>query len=138
MAEVDGSIQILVESLQDRIVGYPSWSGWDNGDFVPFMDSITQKPRYPLEMKPVPLDWNVTLQSRKSLLENDDNSEDSAMGERLQWYNWNSSDNDDDEGMFSTATAAFHFQGTCNVLSSHQHPQMEGECSEAHNNVTAG
>jgi predicted metal-binding protein len=123
LAEVDSSVQILVECLQDRIVGYPSMDGWQQETFVPFIDSTTQTPKYPLAMPPVPLDWNISL--RSSILEDD------ALGERVRWYG-----NSSAEIKISTETAAFHFQGACNP-DSESLDWIEG-CSDSHNNVTSG
>lgn len=60
MAAVDGSVQLLVESIQDRIVGYPTLEGWQDGNYVPFMDMISGRPKYPLSMAPAPLDWTIS------------------------------------------------------------------------------
>lgn len=120
VAEVESTLQILSECLQDRIVGYPSMDGWQDGNFVPFIDSITQAPKYPLAMPPVPLDWTIT-----TLLQ--DIANDTILGERARWFN---------KTKISTATAAFHFQGACNP-DPDSSDWVEG-CSDSHNNVTSG
>lgn len=108
MSDIEGSIQILVECLRDRIVGYPSMEGWENGDFVPFLDTITQSPKYPLKMPPVPLDWNITLQSTYE-------AERGNVSTKI-----------------STKSAAFHFQGSCDPNG------KASACFSDSNNITTG
>jgi hypothetical protein len=55
LVTVDETIQIIVETVRDRVVGYPSMDGWKEGKFVPFVDHYTKQPRYPLKQPPVPL-----------------------------------------------------------------------------------
>lgn len=38
IASVEATLQILVEAVRDRIVGYPTEEGWDRGKHVPFRD----------------------------------------------------------------------------------------------------
>ena len=96
MAEIEGSVQILVEALQDRIVGYPTMVGWEDGMYVPFMDGITQTPKYPLQMPPVPLESDITLDS---IYEE----------ERIKWFGDGVNVT---EQKISTTNAVFHFQGS--------------------------
>ena len=96
MADIEGSVQILVEALQDRIVGYPTMDGWENGLYVPFIDSITQTAKYPLQMQPVPFVWNITLDSVYE-------------EERIKWFGDYGVINVTEQKI-STKTAAFHFQ----------------------------
>ena len=60
LSEIESSVQLMVESVQDRIVGYPSMEGWEDGIYVPFIDSETETRIYPLAMKPVPMDWDIS------------------------------------------------------------------------------
>ena len=66
---IEDSLQILVESVRDRIAGYPTMEGWETGKYVPFetVDTMegpdgkrTKQRRYPLDQPPVPLDWQIT------------------------------------------------------------------------------
>jgi hypothetical protein len=64
---IEECVQILVESVRDRIVGYPTMEGWETGKYVPFeadtvgSDGQQRKQRmYPLKQPPVPLDWQVS------------------------------------------------------------------------------
>ena len=63
-AFVEESLQILVESVRDRIAGYPTMDGWETGKYVPFEagnNHQEEKQRmYPLNQPPVPLDWQIT------------------------------------------------------------------------------
>jgi len=63
---VEESVEILVQSVQDRIAGYPTIEGWESGKHVPFEAGLegtngnqTTKRVYPLNQPPVPLDWQI-------------------------------------------------------------------------------
>jgi hypothetical protein len=64
---VEESLEILVESVRDRIAGYPTVEGWETGKYVPFEADTegpdgkqTKQRMYPLNQPPVPLDWQIT------------------------------------------------------------------------------
>ena len=69
------SLQIIVESVRDRIAGDPTMNGWETGEYIPFEaaeagietesegddDKKKRKRRIcPLNQPPVPLDWQVS------------------------------------------------------------------------------
>jgi hypothetical protein len=118
IASVEETLQILVEAVRDRVVGYPTEEGWDEGKHVPFrdyyygIDNTRQEFRYPLSQPPVPLDWSIKREAASELMD----SRISSFGDVLQ----------------STKTAAYHFPGTCDVSAN------TNLCTEQHNNVTTG
>lgn len=62
---VEESLEILTESVRDRIAGYPTMPGWETGKFVPFEADTTdtggsKKRMYPLNQPPVPLDFQIS------------------------------------------------------------------------------
>eukprot|EP00537_Pseudo-nitzschia_pungens_P004689 CAMPEP_0172374480 /NCGR_PEP_ID=MMETSP1060-20121228/55972_1 /TAXON_ID=37318 /ORGANISM="Pseudo-nitzschia pungens, Strain cf. cingulata" /LENGTH=2064 /DNA_ID=CAMNT_0013101175 /DNA_START=277 /DNA_END=6471 /DNA_ORIENTATION=+ len=64
---VEECTQILVESVRDRIAGYPTMNGWETGKYVPFESNVerpdgerTKKRMYPLNEPPVPLDFQIS------------------------------------------------------------------------------
>ena len=58
---VEETLEILVESVRDRLVGYPTMEGWETGKYVPFESEGPYKRRvYPLDQPPVPLDWQIS------------------------------------------------------------------------------
>lgn len=62
---VEESVQILVETVRDRIAGYPTMEGWETGKYVPFEahtegNNQRKQRMYPLNQPPVPLDWQIT------------------------------------------------------------------------------
>lgn len=123
MTDVEETVQLLIEGVQDRIAGYPD-EGWEDDQFVPFNDMETGRKQYPLNMPPPPLDWQIEANSITS-----DNA-DEHLQERASWFT---------APFVSTAHASFHMQGICNpaetnVNSSVYYPG----CSAANNNVTTG
>jgi len=62
------ALEILVEYVRDRITGYPSMEGWEEGRYAPFESNVDvegpggeriKKRMYPLNQPPVPLDFHV-------------------------------------------------------------------------------
>jgi hypothetical protein len=120
IASVEGTLQILVEAVRDRIVGYPTEEGWDEGNHVPFrdyyfdIDSTRQEFKYPLSQPPIPLDWMIKREAESELIDS-----------RILLFK---------DMLLSTETAAYHFPGICD-LSANTNPLV---CTEQHNNVTTG
>jgi hypothetical protein len=133
---VRATVQILAEAVMDRIVGYPTMEGWQDGHHVPFEDyyyarggsgelgsssgnnNSTEGRRryiYPLEEPPAPLDWTVIP-----------DGED----ERVQSY----------AGLLSTRSASYHMPGSCEP--SPDDDDDDGgpaiTCTPQQNNVTTG
>ena len=125
MADIDGTIQILVETVQDRIVGYPDLEGWEEGNHVPFMDQITQQPKYPLNMPPAPLDWTITnhVLSKNNNITN----LEEHFPNRQEYLSADT---------VSTSFGSYHMQGSCNP-DPESYFFREG-CSDASNNLTTG
>ncbi|CAJ1956141.1 unnamed protein product [Cylindrotheca closterium] len=119
LSEVDSSVQLMVESVQDRIVGYPTLEGWDECKYVPFVDSETGNRKYPLAMPPVPMDWNI---SYTNMLTSSDGESGEAyeahdsqynrtrnqLGNRLPYYRVTS-----ERIELSVDVASYHFLGSC-------------------------
>ncbi|KAG7360307.1 hypothetical protein IV203_035406 [Nitzschia inconspicua] len=121
IASVEGTLQLLVEAVRDRIVGYPSEEGWEDARHVPFRDyyydidpSTRQEFAYPLAQPPVPLDWSVERERYSPFSDS-----------RLLAF---------PEMLFSTESAAYHFPGTCDPTSG----ENSLLCFEQNNNVTTG
>lgn len=160
LSEVDSSVQLLVESVQDRIVGYPTLEGWEDGIYVPFVDSETETRKYPLAMPPVPMDWNIsytTIATNGTVLEQETHSTAEArngnttntidhdnshhirtrtqFGQRLAYYaaTWDVLD-------ISMDTASYHFSGSCNPKADPTSPDWVHSCLEwpMPNNQTFG
>ncbi|KAG7350669.1 hypothetical protein IV203_010029 [Nitzschia inconspicua] len=121
IASVEGTLQLLVEAVRDRIVGYPSEEGWEDARHVPFRDyyydidpSTRQEFAYPLAQPPVPLDWSVERERNSPFSDS-----------RILAF---------PEMLFSTECAAYHFPGTCDPTSG----ENSLLCFEQNNNVTTG
>lgn len=137
---VDATVQILVEAVMDRIVGYPTFPNWDDGMYVPFEDYYyahnTTTPdeldnnnnndshaggrryRYPLQESPAPLDWDVIP--------------DGLDGPSSGTLEYTDGRIRDFKGLLSTRSGSYHMPGSCN-------PDLDGvKCSTQYNNVTTG
>lgn len=57
---LEGTVQLIVEATQERIVGYPN-DGYEDDLHVPFLDMDTGTNKYPLRSPLVPLDWNINV-----------------------------------------------------------------------------
>ena len=84
---IEESLQIMVESVRDRIVGYPTMDGWEQGNYVPFeveteieieggQKKKKRRRMYPLNQPPVPLDWQVTRDHHLDVDDSGDGSGD--------------------------------------------------------------
>lgn len=126
---VEATVQILVEAVKDRIVGYPTLGGWQDGMHVPFEDyyyarggeqgnySEGRRYRYPLREPPSPLDWTVVPEG----LAADDGSAEFADVRVRQFTS-----------LLSTRSASYHMPGSCD-------PSLNQlDCSPQRNNVTTG
>jgi hypothetical protein len=127
VADVEGTLQLLVEAVRDRIVGYPYMERWEDGRYVPFRDYYyaardtnvdgsgnRQEFKYPLSEPPARLDWNISKE-RKTVFSDP----------RISEF---------DDMLFSTAYASYHMPGICD-------PKANSEsfiCDEKYNNVTNG
>jgi hypothetical protein len=133
LMDLEGTLQILVEAVQDRIVGYPSEPGWETDAYVPFLDMDTdqnpgqpQRRAYPLKVPPPPLDWershNINPQNaREHLQERVD-----LVSEAYLFHS-------------STASASYFMQGTCNPdITDPTADAYYPNCTADNNNVTTG
>jgi hypothetical protein len=127
IASIESTLQLLVEAVRDRIVGYPSMPGWEDGMYVPFQDyyyldeirlknsSSRQQNRYPLSQPPAPFDWKI----RK---------------EKMSLYT-DSRINAFKDILYSTKSASYHMPGICDESSA---TAVALGCTEEQNNVTSG
>jgi HAMP domain-containing protein len=140
MTTVEGTVQILVEAIQDRIVGYPS-PGWENDEFVPFVDMdyngsngtaeedpnyLLGRRAYPLNVKPPPLEWEQHPNiNTENAFEN--------LQERVDWVS---------KEYFhhaSTASASYFMQGACDPIETDPESDVFfPNCTAEHNNVATG
>jgi hypothetical protein len=122
MNYIEGSVQLMAEGVQDRIVGYPE-PGWEEDQFVPFFDMETKQNKYPLKLPPPPIDWNITLNlNLKNAFEN--------VQERQQLIAQFSA---------STASGSWFMQGACNPLEMVASAQTYfPNCTDQNNNFTTG
>ena len=76
MKSLKGSVELLVEIVKDRVVGYPN-DGWEDDTHIPFVDRYTGRRMYPFKADLLPRDWmtqphllgaNGTKNSDNSLL----------------------------------------------------------------------
>jgi len=149
--DMEGTIQLMVEAVRDRIVGYP-YEGWDNDAYVPFFEDVEQRQEeegvittetnntntsdgqrrrrrvYPLRHPPPPMEWNIipNLNPRNAR---------EHLQEREPWLS-----------LFpavSTATAGYLMQGACDpsVVDSDD-PVNRGRyypnCTDANNDIGTG
>ena len=120
LASVEATVQILVEAIQDRIMGYPSMENWEDGRYVPFMDhynynSSRQRYKYPLSQPPVPLDWQIKAETRNAFSDY-----------RISVF---------DDMLKTSKSAAYHMPGSCNVYS--QTLINSFGCTDENNNITS-
>jgi hypothetical protein len=122
-ANVEGTLQIMIEITQDRIARYGE-EGWEDDRYVPFFDMDSQRNVYPLKSAPLPFDWEI-----KSNVNDDDAFE--HYQERSPWTA--------NSGLqLSTATASFHMQGTCDPNAGTDEATYAPNCSAAHNQIENG
>ena len=121
MTDVEGTVQLIVEAVQDRIVGYPH-EGWQDDRHVPFVDSFTGARMYPIRQPPPPMEWNIAPNVNVTTIR------DHYPG---QWLN--------EFPSITTATGAYFMQGSCDpneadVNSRTYYPN----CTAANNDFATG
>ena len=130
MENIDGNIQLVVEYVRDRIVGYP-YNFMNNSTddmvdaFVPFVDRDTGRRKYPLDINPLPADWQIYWN-----VVPDTASE--HLQERAKWLR--------PEIPTSTATAGWFVQGVCDpeVNDDALHWAHYPNCTDANNDLAKG
>jgi len=121
--ELEGTVQLIVEAVNDRIVGYP-YPGWEEDRFVPFMDSASQRRMYPLAQPPPPMEWNITPNV------NVENVKEHSP-ERDSWVQ--------EFPSLSTATAVYFMQGACDPSERNSSARTYyAGCTEANNDFETG
>jgi len=124
MVDLEGTVQLIVEAVKDRISGYP-YPGWEEDRYVPFFDMDTQTRVYPLEQPPPPLEWDIVPNV------NGDNAWEHVQ-EREPWLG-------EYGPAVSTASAAYFMQGACDPTQDDPRARTYfPNCTEANNNVTTG
>jgi hypothetical protein len=129
----EGALQLAVEFVRDRIVGYP-YDNYEDDRHVPFLDADTNTNRYPLQGEPVPLDWQVNFNINR------ENRHEHLQG-RWSWVfdeNANWTDQERELYQSSSISGSFFFQGTCDPSASVGSSLYSPNCTEAHNNISTG
>lgn len=123
MIDMEGTIQLVVEAVKDRIVGYP-YPGWETDRFVPFVDADSERRVYPLNHPPPPMEWNITRNVYpENLVEN--------VQERAPWVELVPS--------MSTSTGGYFMQGACDPSEKSVSAQtFYPNCTAANNNFETG
>ena len=132
LENIDGTVQFLVELVRDRIVGYPFYddptfansTSTDHDAYVPFTDHDTGQQRYPLDMPPLPLDWQIHWNVVP------ENAEE-HMQERAPWLR---------PGVpTSTASASWFVQGQCQPdIEDPFHYAFVENCTTENNDMSLG
>jgi hypothetical protein len=129
----EGALQIAVEFVRDRIVGYP-YDGYEDDRHVPFLDSDTNTNIYPLKGFPVPLDWQVDFNI------NEENRQEHLQG-RWNWaFDQNGTITQAQRDLYnsSSLSGSFFFQGTCDPAAGPESPFYAPNCTDANNNIDVG
>lgn len=123
MYSMEGAVQLVVELVQDRIVGYPD-AGWEQDEFVPFFDRVTETNMYPLKSTPLRMDWDI-----------DRNMNDSNIDEHLQERATGSRE----VVSFLSSLPSYFMQGVCdpNEIDASA-PTYFANCSSANNDYLTG
>ena len=110
--------EILVQLVLDRFEGYPEPTDKN----IPFRDMESGENIYPIVGPDLPLDWNLTADVTRE-------NGDEHTQTRYEWYG----------RAFSTFSAMFHMQGTCDtsVTDPEDATYFEG-CSDANNDISTG
>ena len=123
-ANVDGTVQLAVEVVRDRIVGYPDLPGWEQDLYVPFRNRETGTNQYPVKADPLPLDWQI---DRNINLEN---FEEHMQSQRQNWKLFLGN---------VSSSPTFFMQGVCDPDDiDPTSPTYYQNCTDANNNVTTG
>eukprot|EP00934_Nitzschia_sp_Nitz4_P004295 Nitzschia sp. Nitz4//scaffold3_size479765//268429//273580//NITZ4_000112-RA/size479765-snap-gene-1.403-mRNA-1//-1//CDS//3329550794//4285//frame0 len=111
-------VNVLAEVTLDRFAGYPQPSD----EYVPFHNSLTGLGQYPLEMSPMPLEWQF-----------EPNVNDDNYVEHLRTQDYYRT------RPVSTAAASYFFPGICdpNELDATADTYMSN-CTDANNDISAG
>jgi hypothetical protein len=127
----EGALQIAVEFVRDRIVGYP-YDGYEDDQHVPFLDTDTNTNRYPLKGFPVPLDWQVDFNI------NNENRQEHLQG-RWDWaFDGGTTDKERELYKRSSLSGSFFFQGTCDPSSQPGSSVYAPNCTKANNDISTG
>lgn len=123
MRDVEGTVQLLVEAVQDRIVGYP-YEGWVEDSMVPFVDEFTGTRQYPWQQAPAPMEWQIDININQS------NAAEHAQ-ERAPWLL-------SFPGVTS-ASASYFQQGACDPSVIDPSSRLYfPNCTDANNDVQTG
>jgi hypothetical protein len=119
---LEGNVQLMVEATSERIVGYPN-EGYEDDRHVPFKDSVSGLNKYPLNLPPPPLDWNITVNVNSSNAE-EHLQERAALALAYQ---------------VSSESASYFIQGACDPSANNSNSLRHyPNCSEANNNMETG
>jgi hypothetical protein len=121
MDNLGGVVGLMAEATRDRIVGYPL-DGWDDDRYIPFMDTISGRNKYPIKSQLLPQDWNIQVNVNMSNYEE-------HVQDRYAWY---------ERTNISTVHAAYRFQGNCNPDATVGDRDFFERCTAANNNATSG
>jgi hypothetical protein len=120
-----GTVRIVVELVQDRIVGYPE-PGWENDTYIPFRDHDTGTNIYPLKARPLPMDFEIYQHTNSTRARED-------VQERVEWIT---------SGKLppsSTGNASYFIQGMCDPHESDSEARTYyPNCTEANNDMSSG
>jgi hypothetical protein len=112
----------MSEFVMDRIAGYPL-KGWENDTYVPFLDMDTGTRRYPLNVTPAPLEWDIWLNVDSA------NAQENAQ-ERSAWVQY---------FPVSTASGGYFMQGACDPNATDPTSwAYYPNCTDANNDVSTG
>lgn len=122
---LEGSVQLMTEMTQDRIVGYPR-PGWEEDELVPFRNMETNSNKYPLNSPLIPMEWDIDVNI------NTENSKE-HLQERAEWAQL---------GYFppqSSSTASYFMQGVCDPSETNANSVTYYEnCTDANNDWETG
>lgn len=122
MCDMEGTVQIIAEALQDRIVGYPD-AGWRDDRNVPFFDMDSQRNVYPYNATPPPMDWDIERNV------NEANAFEHAQ-EREAWVPY---------APVSSASGSWFIQGACDpAVDSTTSLSYYPNCTAANNDFATG
>jgi len=122
---IQGSIQLTTDFVQDRIVGYPL-DGWETDQYVPFKDRETGTNKYPLKAKPLALDWEFVPNIDAA------NAEE-HLPDRTQEVLQKS------YAAGAASESFYFFQGTCDPSDTNtSSPRYYKNCTDANNDPATG
>jgi hypothetical protein len=120
--DLHGIVEIFGQMVQDRIVNYP-FRGWEEDEFVPFLDMESGTRMYPLNSPLLNMDWQVV-----------NNVNESNMQEHLQ-----------ERSQYVTAILpasslpSYFMQGACNPIEFDQTAKYYyNSCTDANNDWQTG